>query len=140
MKECAKEFIEFLKSRGFEIRVKEEDKLTIVGFISKIDEEKKVFFTIVFDEEDYKILIQGAKFLPGGIKEERKPFVLEAMNIANDTGINYKYVTRDDEIIIEGYYLIRILDNFNINMLIRIIAEMQDRIKSDYEIFMKVMN
>ena len=62
------------------------------------------------------------------------------MNIANDTGINYKYVTRDDEIIIEGYYLIRILDNFNINMLIRIIAEMQDRIKSDYEIFMKVMN
>ena len=140
MKECAKEFIEFLKSRGFEIRVKEEDKLTIVGFISKIDEEKKVFFTIVFDEEDYKILIQGAKFLPGSIKEERKPFVLEAMNIANDTGINYKYVTRDDEIIIEGYYLIRILDNFNINMLIRIIAEMQDRIKSDYEIFMKVMN
>lgn len=44
MKECAKEFIEFLKSKGFEIRVKEEEKTIIVGFISAIDKEKKVFF------------------------------------------------------------------------------------------------
>lgn len=139
MKECAKEFIEFLKSKGFEIRVREEGKKIIVGFISVIDKEKKVFFTIVFDEEDYKILIQGAKFLPE-IKEERRPLIYEAINIANDTGLNYKYITMEDEVLIEGYYLIRILDNFNINMINRIIIEMQDRIKSDYEIFMKVMN
>lgn len=139
MKECAKEFIEFLKSRGFEIRVKEEEKTIIVGFISTIDEEKKVFLTIVFDEEDYRILVQGAKFLPK-IKEERKPLIYEAINIANDTGLNYKYTTTEDEIFIEGYYLIRILDNFNINILSRIMIEMQDRIKSDYEIFTKVMN
>ena len=139
MKECAKEFIEFLKSKGFEIRVREEGERIIVGFISVIDKEKKVFFTIVFDEEDYKILIQGAKFLPE-IKEERRPLIYEAINIANDTGLNYKYITMEDEVLIEGYYLIRILDNFNINMINRIIIEMQDRIKSDYEIFMKVMN
>lgn len=139
MKECAKEFIEFLKSKGFEIRVREEEERIIVGFISVIDKEKKVFFTIVFDEEDYKILIQGAKFLPE-IKEERRPLIYEAINIANDTGLNYKYITMEDEVLIEGYYLIRILDNFNINMINRIIIEMQDRIKSDYEIFMKVMN
>ena len=139
MKECAKEFIEFLKSKGFEIRVREEEERRIVGFISVIDKEKKAFFTIVFDEEDYKILIQGAKFLPE-IKEERRPLIYEAINIANDTGLNYKYITMEDEVLIEGYYLIRILDNFNINMINRIIIEMQDRIKSDYEIFMKVMN
>lgn len=139
MKECAKEFIEFLKSKGFEIRVREEEERIIVGFISVIDKEKKAFFTIVFDEEDYKILIQGAKFLPE-IKEERRPLIYEAINIANDTGLNYKYITMEDEVLIEGYYLIRILDNFNINMINRIIIEMQDRIKSDYEIFMKVMN
>ena len=92
-----------------------------------------------FDEEDYRILVQGAKFLPK-IKEERKPLIYEAINIANDTGLNYKYTTTEDEIFIEGYYLIRILDNFNINILSRIMIEMQDRIKSDYEIFTKVMN
>lgn len=139
MKECAKEFIEFLKSRGLEIRVKEEEKVIIVGFISAIDEEKKVFLTIVFDEEDYKVLIQGAKFLPK-IKEDRRPLINEAINEANDTGLNYKYTVMEDEVLIEGYYLIRILDNFNVNILSRIMLEMQQRIKNDYEIFMKVMN
>ena len=90
-------------------------------------------------DRDYRILVQGAKFLPK-IKEERKPLIYEAINIANDTGLNYKYTTTEDEIFIEGYYLIRSLDNFKINILSRIMIEMQDRIKSDYEIFTKVMN
>ena len=36
MKECAKEFIEFLKSKGFEIRVKEEEKTIINALIVQI--------------------------------------------------------------------------------------------------------
>lgn len=133
----AQEFKNYLISQNINLEfIEGENEKTSVEIRETLKCGAKLRILIIFDKEDSLVGVFGLDFIQG-INPTRRNYMYETINDLNDKYTYYKYVLDKDSLMVQSYQLFD--NNFNSNVIMKIIFGMINVVDTEYQNLMKII-
>ena len=136
MSQNAQKFEEFLKKNNIVLEKNTNDDLTTFLVRENIENAGPTTIGVLFNTHDGLVNIVAYQFLQ--IKEsEKRSQVMELINTLNVEYTFCKYVEKDGFVTL--HISLPVKDNFNVELVVELIATIINTIKQDYPRFMAIL-
>lgn len=133
----AQEFRSFLINQGINLDFVElDDGDTVVEIRESLECGVNFRMVVVFSSDDSMVGVYGLDFIQG-INPMKKSYVYEAINELNIKYTYYKYIVDKEKIVLQSFALFN--DNFDSNIVMKIIMGMMNLVNNDYSGLMKII-
>ena len=133
----AQEFRGFLINQGINLDFVElDDGDTVVEIRESLECGVNLRMVVVFSSDDSMVGVYGLDFIQG-INPMKKSYVYEAINELNSKYTYYKYIVDKEKIVLQSFALFN--DNFDSNIVMKIIMGMMNLVNNDYSGLMKII-
>lgn len=133
----AQEFRNFLINQGINLDFVElDDGDTVVEIRESLECGVNFRMVVVFSSDDSMVGVYGLDFIQG-INPMKKSYVYEAINELNSKYTYYKYIVDKEKIVLQSFALFN--DNFDSNIVMKIIMGMMNLVNNDYSGLMKII-